>query len=117
MRALPLCLLFGLFACGNGSSSSSVVDSGVSPLGGPCSQSSDCGPEMLCGFPVAQACNAQGVCVAEQFLCQGDGAIVCGCGGVGPVELSCIWGSGYAPVPVVSATPGCQPDLDASLFD
>lgn len=116
MRALPLWLLFVLAACSSRPPSTAPLDGGPAQLGGPCSQSSDCGPEMLCGFPVSAGCGAQGVCVEEDVTCQGDGPVVCACAG-GPVELACVWGSGYAPEPIVSTTPGCQPDLDAGLFD
>jgi hypothetical protein len=76
------------------------------PVGSACTQSTDCGGEELCGFPVDAGCSAQGVCVMEDFTCQDDGPVVCGCDG-DPVGLSCEWGPGYAPLPVVSTTPGC----------
>ena len=57
---------------------------------------------------------SQGVCVAEDRTCLTDGPFVCGCDG-SAVGLACIWGPGYAVVPVVNGTPGCTPDLDATI--
>jgi hypothetical protein len=118
MRRSPLCLLLLLVvACSSQQGGSTApLDSGTVALGGPCAATSDCGPEMLCGYPITQACNAQGVCVAEDLTCASDGPVVCSCAG-GPVQLACIWGSGFAPLPVVSTSPGCQPNLEAGLFD
>ncbi|HEY6459513.1 MAG TPA: hypothetical protein VIY73_05155 [Polyangiaceae bacterium] len=84
----------------------SASEEAGAPVGAPCSQSIGCGPEELCGFAIDAGCSAQGVCVMEDLGCQADGPVVCGCNG-DPVGLSCEWGPGYAPLPVVSTTPGC----------
>jgi hypothetical protein len=93
------------------SPSGPIVDAGAQD-GGACIATSDCVAGLLCGYPIAQGCGAQGVCVPEDIACTNDGPVVCGCDGT-PVGLACIWGPDYAAAPVVSATPGCQPNLDA----
>jgi hypothetical protein len=105
-------VLFVLAGCSTSTSPPEpVVDAGA-PDGGACITTSDCAGGLLCGYPIAQGCSAQGVCVPEDIRCTNDGPVVCGCDG-SPVGLACIWGPDYAAAPVVSATPGCQPDLDA----
>jgi hypothetical protein len=116
MRTSPpvlFAVLAALFvACISGPVSTVPLDGG-GVLGSPCQTQEQCQPN-LCGFPISAGCHAQGVCVTEEFSCTGDGPIVCGCDGR-PVELACIWGYGYAPAPIVSATPGCQPGLDGGF--
>ena len=88
-------------------------DSG-SPPGSPCVATSDCVVGALCGYAVDAGCAAQGVCVPEDLSCLDDGPVVCGCDGTG-VGLACIYGAGYAPLPVTATTPGCSPVLDAGF--
>jgi hypothetical protein len=104
--ALALAVLAG---CNSAppSTPSGGVEAGA-PLGAPCLGSSDCTTRALCGFPIADGCGAQGVCVAEDLTCNSDGPVVCGCDGM-PVGLACIYGAGYAPAPVPGTTPGCGP--------
>ena len=104
-----------LGACRTSTSPEETVpeDSGAA-LGSPCFLTTDCAPGTLCGFPEDGGCAAQGVCVAEDLSCTHDGPTVCGCDGT-PVGLACIYGVGYAAEPIASTTPGCLPDLDASL--
>jgi hypothetical protein len=83
--------------------------------GSPCVSTSDCSsPEDVCGYPIEAGCAAQGVCVPQDLSCTVDGPVVCDCNG-DPVGLACLWGPGYAPLPVPSEKPGCMPD--AGLFD
>jgi hypothetical protein len=105
---LVACALL-LAMCTTRPDTSTVPIEGGAPVGAPCMQTTDCGGEELCGFPIDQGCNAQGVCVFEDFSCPTDGPVVCGCDGA-PVGLACIYGAGYAPLPVVSTTPGCLPE-------
>jgi hypothetical protein len=92
-----------------------LADAG-SPEGGPCNLTTDCVVGLLCGYPIAAGCAAQGVCVPEQLTCPIDGPTVCACDGTG-VGLACIYGPGYAAVPVPGTTPGCMPDFDAAFGD
>ncbi len=92
-----------------------VADAGA-PDGAACVLTTDCVPGLLCGYPIEAGCAAQGVCVPEYLTCPVDGPIVCGCDGVTPVGLACIYGPGYAAVPVPGTTPGCMPEFDA-LFE
>ncbi len=115
MRPLAaLAFLLLLAGCSTSSSPSEpIVDSGTGE-GGACGTTADCTAGLLCGYPISQGCSAQGVCVPEDLSCSNDGPVVCGCDGT-PVGLACIWGPGYAAAPIVSTTPGCQPDLDAAF--
>ena len=107
MRLLLLSASIVLIACTpRGTGGSTVpIDAGAPP-GSACLATTDCGPGLLCAFPVAQGCNAQGTCVVEDFACSADGPVVCGCNG-DPIGLACIYGAGNAPEPVVNTTPGC----------
>ena len=110
--AFAAALLVLLSGCAKHGTGTPLPDAG-GQVGDPCNTSSDCtGGEELCGFPIDAGCAAQGVCVPEDFSCTDDGPVVCGCNG-DPVGLACIWGAGYAPLPVVSTTPGCAYDPDA----
>jgi hypothetical protein len=101
-----------LAGCAKSGTSAPLPDAG-GQVGDPCNVTTDCtGGAELCGFPIDAGCAAQGVCVAEDFSCTADGPVVCGCNG-DPVGLACIWGAGYAPLPVVSTTPGCTYDPEA----
>lgn len=113
---LPLPVLL-LLACSSHTapSGSAPPDSGALQ-GSPCELTTDCEVGLLCGFPIEAGCAAEGVCVPEDYACPTDGPTVCGCDGT-PVGLACIYGSGYAALPVVNATPGCMPMFDAGLFD
>ncbi|HEY3822713.1 MAG TPA: hypothetical protein VGL81_36360 [Polyangiaceae bacterium] len=90
------------------------ADAGA-PEGSSCELTTDCVVGLLCGYPIEAGCAAQGVCVPESLTCPVDGPTVCACDGT-PVGLACIYGPGYAAVPVPNATPGCMPDYDAAVF-
>jgi acyl-CoA dehydrogenase len=110
--AFGAALLLLLSGCAKTGTGTPLLDAG-GQVGDPCNASSDCtGGAELCGFPIDAGCAAQGVCVPEDLSCTDDGPVVCGCNG-DPVGLACIWGAGYAPLPVVSTTPGCAYDPDA----
>ncbi len=116
MRLPPYASFALLAACStNGPASTSQVEAGA-PLGARCSLSSDCAGEALCGFPIADGCNAEGVCVPEDIRCTNQGPVVCGCDGE-PVGLACIYGDGYAPAPVPGTTPGCVPGDGGAIGD
>jgi hypothetical protein len=87
-----------------------VTEAG-SPVGAACTESIGCGVDELCAFAIADGCQAQGVCVQQADECTEGGPIVCACDG-DPVELSCLYGAGYAPLPVLGTTPGCTITLD-----
>jgi hypothetical protein len=113
-RTLPLLALL-LVACSSQSAPSdgSPADSGAQQ-GSPCVLTTDCIAGLLCGYPIDAGCAAQGVCVPEDLSCPTDGPVVCACDDT-PVGLACIYGPGYAAVPVPGTTPGCMPDFDASF--
>jgi hypothetical protein len=123
MRTLVAITATAALACLAMTLSAACINAGTPPSGGgdaggsvgsPCTSTSDCNPEALCGFPVDAGCAAQGVCVPQDLTCTMDGPVVCDCTGA-PVGLACIWGPGYAPVPIPSEKPGCVPD--AGIFD
>jgi hypothetical protein len=106
----PVAAVFILFPGCNSApppTSGGGVEAGAA-LGAPCVASCDCTTGALCGFPIADGCDAHGVCVAEDVTCNSDGPVVCACDGT-PVGLACIYGAGYAPAPVPGTTPGCGP--------
>jgi len=92
-----------------------TIESGAAQ-GSPCNLTTDCAPRLLCGYAIDAGCAAQGVCVPEDLTCPIDGPTVCACDDT-PVGLACIYGPGYAAVPVPNATPGCMPDFDAAFSD
>jgi hypothetical protein len=114
MKRASLSLSLLLVACSSNSTPSQGVLADSGAQGSPCVFTTDCEDGLLCGYPIAAGCSAQGVCVAEDRTCLTDGPFVCGCDG-SAVGLACIWGPGYAVVPVVNGTPGCTPDLDATI--
>jgi hypothetical protein len=69
---LVACAALFVFACGSSDDSDNTVyglpDSGASPDADYCVSDFDCPPdgnghEFACGFPIAQGCEARGVCV------------------------------------------------------
>jgi hypothetical protein len=116
MKHALLALSLFLGACSSNGTPSSPPEEGGAPQGAPCVVTTDCDPELLCGYPIEAGCAAQGVCVPEDLTCPVDGPVVCACDGT-PAGLACIYGPGYAVVPIVDTTPGCVPMSDAGLFD
>jgi hypothetical protein len=119
MKHVVLSLSLVLLACSSSRAPSDgpPPDAGA-PQGAPCQLTSDCANELLlCGYPIDAGCAAQGICVPEDLSCTKDGPTVCGCDGITPVGMACIYGPGYAAVPVPGTTPGCMPDIDAGLAD
>jgi hypothetical protein len=117
MRLLLLSVSLSLAACNQAATPGTTApfDAG-GPAGSPCLATTDCGGGLLCAFSVAQGCNAQGVCVVEDFSCSADGPVVCGCNG-DPVGLACIYGAGNAPEPVTNSTPGCFSSFDSGFLE
>jgi hypothetical protein len=109
--SLPLPLLIALAGCTTQTAPDKPTVDGGALVGAECVTTPDCAAGLLCGYPIAQGCSAQGVCVTEDRGCTNNGPVVCGCNG-DPVGLACIWGPGYAAGPVVSTTPGCAPTSD-----
>jgi hypothetical protein len=108
MRLVCLAALALLAGCTPSSSTTNDgIDAGAAP-GSPCIVTSDCVARALCAYPIADGCNAQGVCVTEDPTCTNNGPVVCACDGT-PVGLACIYTPGYAPAPVLGTTPGCAP--------
>lgn len=79
------------------------------PAGTPCNTPEDCDPRALCAFPVADGCQAAGVCVAPDFACTVDNPPACGCNGE-TVGGACLYGQGYAAAPIRSQ--GACPGVD-----
>jgi hypothetical protein len=93
---------------GNGQCADAAIQTG-----NPCNGPSDCDPAALCAFPIADGCNAKGVCVADSPPCTAPPAIACACDGT-PIGLSCIYGPGRAAAPLKSMSPCGSPDGGAS---
>jgi len=116
MRRALLSLSLLVAACSSNSAPANPPEEAGAPQGAPCVLTSDCAVELLCGYPIEAGCAAQGVCVPEDLSCPTDGPVVCACDGT-PAGLACIYGVGYAVVPIVDTTPGCLPMSDGGLFD
>jgi hypothetical protein len=79
------------------------------PAGTPCTVPEDCDPRALCAFPVAEGCQAQGICVAPDFACTTDSPPACGCDGQN-VGGSCLYGQGNRAAPIQSQGTCAGPD-------
>jgi hypothetical protein len=78
---------------------------GSSDGGAACATDGGCGPGFVCGYPIAAACGATGVCVPRTVnvgACRIP--LACGCDG-GSVPGSCDLPGGYSPAPVLSTVP------------
>ncbi len=117
--ALPSCACDGktvFIGCGYPGTPVPVKSAGQcpTPTGGACVTGDDCDPTALCAFPIADGCDAKGVCVAPDRTCTTPSHVACGCDGL-PVGLACIFGSGKAPAAVRSMS-AC-PVSDAAVGD
>jgi hypothetical protein len=109
-----------------------VNDGGPSDAGKPCTGTSQCGPQEVCGYVVAQGCQAQGQCVAAPLLsgCIPQQLTGCDCQGqtvtwTSGYSCSAEDPPGYAPAPIATTgscaedagqdQDGCAPDMSTSL--
>ncbi len=98
-------LAIGGFSCGDSQTSGPVV------TGNPCAVDGDCASGQSCGFPTANGCTAQGVCLV--YPTPGTAhcnsvILACGCSG-SQVGIPCDYPSGYAPAKIKSGSAALCP--------
>jgi hypothetical protein len=68
----------------------------------PCTSEKDCPVELVCAFPIAQGCAAQGVCLMRGAMCNMPSQIGCACDGQDVAYGTCSGlPNGYAPAPLL----------------